>query len=133
MFTSIEEYKKQLDNLDPEQKLNHIDNTMNELKELYYSDSSNIIDMSNILRNLKELYAIRSSIEQINSTPIDSSVKLLINIANKCNNLNESKESSDEEYMKVSHSMELHSSEKSSDYFKFLKYAILAHYDGVFD
>ena len=56
---------------------------MNELKELYYSDRSNIIDMSNILRNLKELYAIRLSIEQLNSTPIDSSVKLLINIANK--------------------------------------------------
>ena len=85
---------------------------MNELKELYYSDSSNIIDMSNILRNLKELYAIRLSIEQLNSTPIDSSVKLLINIANKCNNLSESKESSDEECMEVPHSIELHSSEK---------------------
>ena len=85
---------------------------MNKLKELYYSDRSNIIDMSNILRNLKELYAIRLFIEQLNSTPIDSSVKLLINIANKCNNLNESKESSDEECMEVPHSIELHSSEK---------------------
>ena len=37
---------------------------MNELKELYYTDSSNIIDMSNILRNLKELYAIKLPTEQ---------------------------------------------------------------------
>ena len=29
--------------------------------------------------------------------------------------------------------IEVHSNEKSSDYFKFLKYAIPAHYDGVFD
>ena len=115
MFTPIYEYKKQLNTLNPEQKLKHIDNTMNELKELYYSDSSNIIDMSNILRNLKELYAIRSSTEQLNSTSIEPSVKFLINIANKSNNLNESNESSDEEYIEVSHS-----SEKLSDYFEFL-------------
>ena len=100
---------------------------MNELKELYYTDSSNIIDMSNILRNLKELYAIKLPTEQFNSTLIDSSVKLLINIANKCDNLNEWNESSQED-IKVPHS-----SEKSSDYFKFLKYTILTAYDGVFD
>ena len=128
MFTPIYEYKKQLNTLNPEQKLKHIDNTMSVLKELYYSDSSNIIDMSNILRNLKELYAIRSSTEQLNSTPIDPSVKFLINIANKSNNLNESNGSSDEEYIEVPHS-----SEKSSDYFKFLKYTIPACYDDVFD
>ena len=114
--------------LNPEQKLKHNDNTMNELKELYYSDGSNVIDMGNIFKNLKELYAIRLSMEQLNSTPIDSSVKLLISIANKCDNLNESNQSSDEEYIEVPHS-----SEKSSDYFKFLKSTIPTHYDGVFD
>ena len=101
MLTSIKEYKKQLNILHPEQKLKHIDNTMNELKQLYYPYTLNIIDMSNILRNLEELCVIRWSIEQINSTPIDSCVKLLINIANKCDNLNESNESSDEEYVEV--------------------------------
>ena len=87
--------------------------------------------MGSILKNLKELYAIRVSIEQLNSTPIDPSVKSLINIVNKstkCNNLNEPNESSDEEYIEVPHS-----SEKSLYYFKFLKYTIPAHYDGVFD
>ena len=39
MFTSIKEYRKQLNNLNPEQKLKDIDNAMNELKELYYSGS----------------------------------------------------------------------------------------------
>ena len=29
------------------------------------------------------------SIEELNNTPIDSCVKLLLNIANKCDNLNE--------------------------------------------
>ena len=101
MLTSIKEYKKQLNILHPEQKLKHIDNTMNELKQLYYPYTLNIIDMSNILRNLEELCVIRWSIEQLNSTPIDSCVKLLINIANKCDNLNESNESSDEEYVEV--------------------------------
>ena len=62
MFTSIKEYKKQLNTLHPEQKLKHIDNTMNELKQLFYPDSLNIIDMSNILRNLEELCVIRWSI-----------------------------------------------------------------------
>ena len=74
---------------------------MNELKQLYYPYTLNIVDMSNILRNLEELCVIRWSIEQLNSTPIDSCVKLLINIANKCDNLNESNESSDEEYVEV--------------------------------
>ena len=101
MLTSIKEYKKQLNILHPEQKLKHIHNTMNELKQLYYPYTLNIIDMSNILRNLEELCVIRWSIEQLNSTPIDSCVKLLINIANKCDNLNESNESSDEEYVEV--------------------------------
>ena len=100
---------------------------MDELKELYYCDSPsvNLIDMGNILRNLKELYAIRSSIEQRNSTPTDPSVKFLINIANKSNGSNESSDDEDREVP--------HLNEKSSDYFKFLKYKIPAHYDGVFD
>ena len=100
----------------------------NELKELYYSDSLNFIDMSNILRNLEELCVIRLSIEQLNNTPIDSCVKLLLNIANKCDNLNEWIELSDEEYVEVPHT-----SEKSSDYFEFVKHTIPPHYDGVFD
>ena len=81
MFTSMKEYKKQLNTLNPEQNLKHIDTAINELKALSYTDSPNVIDMSNILRNLKKLYAIRLSIEQLNSTPIDASVKLFINIA----------------------------------------------------
>ena len=79
--------------------------------------------MGNIL---KELYGIRLSIEQLNSTPIDPSVKFLINIANQSNYLNESNKSSDED-IEVPHS-----SEKSSDYFKCLKYTKPAHYDGTF-
>ena len=77
MFTSMKEYKKQLNTLNPEQNWKHIDTAINEL----YTDSPNVIDMSNILRNLKKLYAIRLSIEQLNSTPTDASVKLFINIA----------------------------------------------------
>ena len=68
------------------------------------------------------------SIEELNNTPIDSCVKLLLNIANKCDNLNEWIESSDEEYVE-----EPHTREKSSDYFEFVKHTIPAHYDGVFD
>ena len=79
--------------------------------------------MGNIL---KELYGIRLSIEQLNSTPIDPSVKFLINIANQSNYLNESNKSSDED-IEVPHS-----SEKSSYYFECLKYTIPAHYDGAF-
>ena len=103
---------------------------MNELKELYYSGipSVTLIDMGNISKNLKELYAIRISIEQLNSTPIDPSVKRLINITDKSNESNKSKESSDDKDIEVPHS-----SEKSLDYFKFLKYTIPGHYDGLFD
>ena len=42
-------------------------------------------------------------------------------------------ESSDDEDIEIPDSMELHSSEKSSGYFEFLKYTIPAHYDGIFD
>ena len=81
--------------------------------------------MTNILKNWKELYILRLSIEHLNSTPIDPSVKILINIANKSNKSNES---SDDEDIEVPHSSKI-----SSDYFKFFKYTIPAHYDGVFD
>ena len=103
---------------------------MNELKELYYSGSPSValIDMDNILKTLKELYTVRLSIEQLNSTPIDPSVKFPINIANKSNKSNEPNKSSDDEDIEVPQS-----SEKSSDYFNFLKYTIPTHYDGVFD
>ena len=52
MFTSMKEYEKQLNGLNPEQEIKHIDNTMNELKEpyYYYSGSSNAINMANILK-----------------------------------------------------------------------------------
>ena len=83
MFTSIKEYTQQLNTLNPEKKLKHIDDAINKLQELSCSVTLNDIDMANILKNLKKLYDIRSSIEQLNSTPIDSSVKLLINIVNK--------------------------------------------------
>ena len=91
MFTSMKEYEKQLNTLNPEQKINYIDNTMNQLKELYYyySDCSNAINKNNILKNLKEIYVIRLSMEQLNSTPIDPYVKFLINIPNKSNKSNE--------------------------------------------
>ena len=35
MFTSIKEYEKQLNGLNPEQKIKHIDNIMNELKQQF--------------------------------------------------------------------------------------------------
>ena len=35
MFTSIKEYEKQLNGLNPEQKIKHIDNIMNELKDQF--------------------------------------------------------------------------------------------------
>ena len=40
MFTSIKEYKKHLSTLNLEQKLKHIDNAINELKEQFmlYND-----------------------------------------------------------------------------------------------
>ena len=126
---------KDLNTLNPEQKIKHIENTMNELKELYYSGSLNAIDMGNIFKDLKALYAMILSIEHLNNTPIDPSVKFLINIADKCDNL-------DVKYIEVSHSNESsgdedvevpQSSEKSSDCFKFLKYAIPAHHNGLFD
>ena len=47
MFTSMKEYEKQVNTLNPEQKIKHIDNTINESKELY-SGSSNAINMTNI-------------------------------------------------------------------------------------
>ena len=108
MLTSIKEYKKQLNILHPEQKLKHIHNTMNELKQLYYPYTLNIIDMSNILRNLEELCVIRWSIEELDTTPIDSCVKLLINIANKCDNLNESNQSLMKNMLKYPHKKSTH-------------------------
>ena len=35
MFTSMKEYEKQLNTFNPEQKIKHADNTMNELREFY--------------------------------------------------------------------------------------------------
>ena len=36
MFTSMKECEKQLNTLNPAQKIKHIDNTLNELKVFYY-------------------------------------------------------------------------------------------------
>ena len=59
---------------------------------------------------------------------MDPSLNFLINIANKSNKSIQSNGSSDDEDREVPHS-----SQQSPDYFKFSKYTIPAHYDGVFD
>ena len=41
MFTSLKEYKKQLNELNPKQKLIHIENTIDELKEIINTYPSN--------------------------------------------------------------------------------------------
>ena len=62
MFTSKKEYKKYSNNLNLNQKIIHIDNTMNELKELYCSASPNITltDIDYILKNLKEFFTYKN-------------------------------------------------------------------------
>ena len=65
MFTSIKEYTQQVNTLNSEKKLKHIDDAINKLQELSCCVTLNAIDMTNILKNLKKLYDIRSSIEQL--------------------------------------------------------------------
>ena len=85
---------KQLNNLKPEQKVMSLQDTMNKLKELYYTNKPNNIikEKVDVLRNFKKIYSIISSIKSHNKTSIDQSIKLLINIAN-----NKSIKSSDKE------------------------------------
>ena len=75
---------KQLNNLKPEQKVMSLQDTMNKLKELYYTNKPNNIirEKVDVLRNFKKIYFIISSIKSHNKTSIDQSIKLLINIAN---------------------------------------------------
>ena len=75
---------KQLNNLKPEQKVMSLQDTMNKLKELYYTNKPNNIikEKLDVLRNFKKIYSIISSIKSHNKTSIDQSIKLLINIAN---------------------------------------------------
>ena len=75
---------KQLNNLKPEQKVMSLQDTMNKLKELYYTNKPNHIikEKVDVLRNFKKIYSIISSIKSHNKTSIDQSIKLLINIAN---------------------------------------------------
>ena len=75
---------KQLNNLKPEQKVMSLQDTMNKLKELYYTNKPNNIirEKVDVLRNFKKIYSIISSIKSYNKTSIDQSIKLLINIAN---------------------------------------------------
>ena len=75
---------KQLNNLKPEQKVMSLQDTMNKLKKLYYTNKPNNIikEKVDVLRNFKKIYSIISSIKSHNKTSIDQSIKLLINIAN---------------------------------------------------
>ena len=75
---------KQLNKLKPEQKVMSLQDTMNKLKELYYTNKPNNIikEKVDVLRNFKKIYSIISSIKSHNKTSIDQSIKLLINIAN---------------------------------------------------
>ena len=75
---------KQLNNLKPEQKVISLQDNMNKLKDLYYTNKPNNIikEKVDVLRILKKKYSIISSIKSHNKTSIDQSIKLLINIAN---------------------------------------------------
>ena len=75
---------KQLNNLKPEQKVISLQDNMNKLKDLYYTNKPNNIikEKVDVLRNFKKIYSIISSIKSHNKTSIDQSIKLLINIAN---------------------------------------------------
>ena len=84
MFPSIKECMKQLNNLKPEQKVMSLQDNMNKLKDLYYTNKPNNIikEKVDVLRNFKKIYSIISSIKSHTKTSIDQSIKLLINIAN---------------------------------------------------
>ena len=58
VFTSIKECMKQLNKLKPEQKLISLQDTMNTLKRLYYTNRPNdtIKEKVDVLRNLKKIF-----------------------------------------------------------------------------
>ena len=58
VFTSIKECMKQLNKLKPEQKLISLQDTMNTLKQLYYTHRPNdtIKEKVDVLRNLKKMF-----------------------------------------------------------------------------
>lgn len=58
VFTSIKECMKQLNKLKPEQKLISLQDTMNTLKQLYYTNRPNdtIKEKVDVLRNLKKMF-----------------------------------------------------------------------------
>ena len=130
MFTWIKEFENQLNGLYPEQKIKHIDNIMNELKEqfMWYGDRKKIRDIKS---NLAKLKNIRSSIKINNKPPIDPCVEPIID-GSVCrfmsDNESHSSETSDDEDIEVTYS-----SEKPSGYNKFLNYTALFHFDGVSD
>ena len=53
MYTFKKEYEKHLNTLALEQELKHVDKTMNELKELYYSDG--VCNKAKKLRIIKSI------------------------------------------------------------------------------
>ena len=58
VFTSIKECMKQLNKLKPEQKLISLQDTMNTLKQRYYTNRPNdtIKEKVDVLRNLKKMF-----------------------------------------------------------------------------
>ena len=58
VFTSIKECMKQLNKLKPEQKLISLQDTMNTLKQLYYTNrpKDKIKEKVDVLRNLKKMF-----------------------------------------------------------------------------
>ena len=58
VFTSIKECMKQLNKLKPEQKLISLQDTMNTLKQLYYTNRPNdtIKEKVDVLRNFKKMF-----------------------------------------------------------------------------
>ena len=58
VFTSIKECMEQLNKLKPEQKLISLQDTMNTLKQLYYTNRPNdtIKEKVDVLRNLKKMF-----------------------------------------------------------------------------
>ena len=58
VFTSIKECMKQLNKLKPEQKLISLQDIMNTLKQLYYTNrpNSTIKEKVDVLRNLKKIF-----------------------------------------------------------------------------
>ena len=89
MFTSLKEYKKQLNELNPKQKLIHIENTIDELKEIIntYPSNESVRDKKNLLKSLNKLKSIRTSNgssmirSKLKSKTFDNKIFLVKNIS----------------------------------------------------